>query len=202
MMKSSTAENQTPMIRILIVDDQRLIRESFRLMLASERGIEVVGVAETGQRAIEQVESLSPDVVLMDLVMPGIDGLTATRLITQRFPKTKVIILTGTPDNQALENAVIVGARGFLPKDVSAQELLSAIQAVSQGHSQFGPGLVEQLASRLAGLNLAHPQPTSHRDDLSTLTHGSLQQLLDDCSKLNRQLLKLEQTFEIIHAFY
>jgi DNA-binding NarL/FixJ family response regulator len=185
------------MIRILIVDDQRLIRESFKLMLASERRIEVIGVAENGQVAIEQVEALSPDVVLMDLMMPGIDGLTATRIIMQRFPATRVLILTGSPDEQAVENAISVGAKGFLPKDVSAQELVGAIQALSQGHTQFGPGLLEKLAARLLSYNLSSP-PTLNRDR-SSLILGSLHQVIEVCTTLDARLGRLEATFKQIH---
>ncbi len=185
------------MIRILIVDDQRLIRESFKLMLASERSIEVIGVAENGQVAIEQVEALSPEVVLMDLVMPGIDGLTATRIIMQRFPATRVLILTGSLNEQSVENAISVGAKGFLPKDISAHELVCAIQALSQGHTQFGPGLLEKLAARLLSYNLSS-QPSLNRNRTGLIL-SSLHQVLEDCTAMDARLGKLERTFRQIH---
>jgi len=133
------------MIRILLVDDQRVIREGLKALLEPESGLQVVGSASNGQIAVEQVEALQPDVVLIDIQMPEMDGVTATRLITQRFAKTKVLILSGHDDEQHLANALRAGAKGYLLKDTPAAELANAIRSVHKGYAQIGPGLFEKI---------------------------------------------------------
>ncbi|MBV8884255.1 MAG: response regulator transcription factor [Chroococcidiopsidaceae cyanobacterium CP_BM_RX_35] len=133
------------MIRILLVDDQRVIREGLQALLEPEVDFQVVGSANDGQTAIEQVEALQPDVVLIDIQMPRMDGVTATRIITQRFSETKVLVLSSYDDEASLANALRAGAKGYLLKDTPATELADAVRSVNKGYAQIGPGLFDKI---------------------------------------------------------
>jgi DNA-binding NarL/FixJ family response regulator len=133
------------MIQLLLVDDQGLIREGLKAMLELEADFQVVGTAENGQMALEQVADLHPDVVLMDVRMPVMDGREATRLIRDRFPKTKVLVLSTFDDDQYIADAMRAGAQGYLLKDMPADELAQAIRLLHCGYTQFAPGLFEKL---------------------------------------------------------
>ena len=141
------------MIQILLVDDQKLIRQGLKALLELDPNIQVVGSVSNGESAIEQVEALKPDIVLIDVRMPGMDGVTATQIISKRFPDTKVIILSGYDDEEYLADALRSGAKGYLLKDTPAEELISVIQAVYKGYSQIGPGLLEKINSRIPDLH-------------------------------------------------
>jgi len=126
-------------IRILIADDHTLVRDGIRALLALAVDIEVVGEAATGKEALEQVKELRPDVVLMDLMMPMMSGLDATRRIRREFPETKVLALTQYDDSEYVIPVIEAGARGFITKMAAFAELASAIQAVSKGDSYLSP---------------------------------------------------------------
>jgi DNA-binding NarL/FixJ family response regulator len=131
-------------IRLLLVDDQMIIRQGLRSLLEAKPDLEVVGEAENGQQAIAQVEALQPDIVLMDVRMPVMDGVAATRLICQQFSQTKVLVLTTFDDDDYVSQAMRLGARGYLLKDTHSDDLAAAIRAVYKGYSQMGPGLMEK----------------------------------------------------------
>lgn len=133
------------MIRILLVDDQSLICQGLKAMLSLESDLEVVGIANNGKAALEQVEVLQPDVVLMDVKMPIMDGREATRLISQSFPKINVLVLTTFDDDQYILDAMRAGAKGYLLKDMPSEELAQAIRLVYHGYTQLAPGLMEKL---------------------------------------------------------
>lgn len=137
------------MIRILLVDDQHLIRQGLKALLELEADLEVVGEGENGQMAIALVASLQPDVVLMDIRMPMMDGVAATRAINQQFPGTKVLVLTTFDDDQYVAEALRCGAMGYLLKDTPSEELAVAIRSVYRGYTQLGPGLVEKIMAQL-----------------------------------------------------
>lgn len=118
------------MINVLLVDDQTLLCEVLKTWLDVEKDLRVVGVAHNGQKAIEQVEKLQPDIVLMDIDMPQMDGLNATTIICQRFPKVKVIFLSGHDDDTYLGKSLRVGAKGYLLKNTTAKELVLKIRSV------------------------------------------------------------------------
>ena len=143
------------MIRLLLVDDQSLIRRGFKALLKPEADLQVVGEAENGEAAIRQVEVLRPDVVLMDIRMPVMDGVAATRQICQRFPATKVLVLTTFDDDEYVVQAMQYGASGYLLKDTPPDELVQTIQAVHKGYVQLGPGLAQKVMNKLSG-----PAPT------------------------------------------
>jgi DNA-binding NarL/FixJ family response regulator len=129
------------MIRLLIVDDESLIRRGLKALLKLENDLEIVGEGENGQDAIAKVESLSPDIVLMDIRMPIMDGVAATRQICQQFSTTKVLVLTTFADEDYVAQALHYGAAGYLLKDTPSEELAQAIRMVHKGYTQLGPGL-------------------------------------------------------------
>lgn len=137
------------MIRLLIVDDQHLIRQGLKTLLELEPDLEIVGEAENGQRAIQIVETLKPDVVLMDVRMPIMDGVAATREICQRFHNTKVLVLTTFDDDEYISESLRFGAAGYLLKDTPSEELAAAIRMVQKGYTQLAPGLVEKMMAKV-----------------------------------------------------
>lgn len=137
------------MIRLLLVDDQNLICQGLKTMLDLEPDLEVVGVAENGRVAVEQVAALQPDLVLMDVKMPVMDGRAATREITQRFPQVKVLVLSTFDDDQYITDSMRAGAKGYLLKDMPSDELIEAIRLTHRGYAQLGPGLLEKLVSNV-----------------------------------------------------
>lgn len=136
------------MIRLLLVDDQNIIRQGLKSLLETKPDLQVIGEAENGQIAIAQVElleeSLQPDVILMDIRMPVMDGVAATRLISEKFPKIKVLVLTTFDDDDYVSRAMRFGAKGYLLKDTHSDELAQAIRSVHKGYTQMGPGLFEK----------------------------------------------------------
>ncbi|OUC11837.1 MAG: DNA-binding response regulator [Alkalinema sp. CACIAM 70d] len=133
------------MIRLLLVDDQTLIRRGLRALLKPEPDLEVIGEADNGEAAIAQLANLQPDVVLMDVRMPVMDGVAATREICQHFPKVKVLILTTFDDTDYVTQALQYGASGYLLKDTPVEELVQAIHLVAKGYTQLAPGLAQKL---------------------------------------------------------
>lgn len=125
--------SDNPTIRILLVDDHDMVRSGLTVFLLAYDDFELVGEAVNGQDALEKCSELRPDVVLMDLIMPVMDGITATRLIREQFKQTQVIALTSFSEEKLVENALEAGAIGYLFKNVSVDELASAIRAVRKG---------------------------------------------------------------------
>jgi DNA-binding NarL/FixJ family response regulator len=139
-------------IRVLLVDDQRLMREGLRTLLELEQGLQVAGEAENGQAALQMVESLHPDVVLMDIRMPGMDGVEATRRLKLRWPDVKVIILTTFDDDAYIFEGLRAGALGYLLKDVSGSELTEAIRKVAQGGALIEPSVARKVLAEFSRL--------------------------------------------------
>lgn len=154
-------------IRLLLVDDQSLICQGLKAMLALEEDLQVVGTANNGETAIEQVAALQPDVVLMDVRMPVMDGREATRIITQQFPNVKVLVLSTFDDDGYIAQSIQAGAKGYLLKDMPSQELAQAIRSVHRGYTQLGPGLIEKLMS---SVSISKTVVQSQPQDLSHLT--------------------------------
>ena len=128
-------------IRILIVDDHAILRQALRLMLEAEPELEVIGDAANGREAVAMTEKEMPDVVLMDMVMPGLNGLEATRQIRKRCPKTRVLILTGYMEDEQILSALRAGAAGYVVKRSDTEELLLGIRAVHRGNSYFSSAI-------------------------------------------------------------
>lgn len=142
-------------IRVLIVDDGIYIRQGLKAALQPERDIEIVGEADTGRRALDLAGALRPDIVLMDVAISAGDGIDAIQAITQRCPETQVLVLTAHPDEVLFVKAVRAGAAGYVLKDISPANLISAIRAVHQGKAIINPGLARQLLEDLAGSDRA-----------------------------------------------
>ncbi len=156
-----------PKIRLLLVDDQIIIRQGLRSLLEAKPDLEVIGEAENGQQAMTQVATLQPDIVLMDVRMPVMDGVAATRLIHQQFSQIKVLVLTTFDDDEYVSQALRVGARGYLLKDTHSDDLAAAIRAVHKGYTQLGPGLMEKA---IAPAPAMPTQPTDLPPELVKLT--------------------------------
>lgn len=146
------------MIRIMIADDQELIRESLKVVLDMNPDMEVVGLAENGRRLLEMLSGGAPDVVLMDVRMPELDGVLCTKAVKEKYPEVKIIILTTFDDDEYVYNALKYGASGYLLKGGSMQELSTAIRTAVTGGSILNPGVVTKvvkLFNQMAQSNLA-----------------------------------------------
>ena len=137
-------------IRVLVADDHAVVREGLRTFLELQEGIEVVGEAGDGAEAIELAERLRPNVILMDLVMPRLDGLDAMRVLQQGLPEARVIVLTSFADDEKLLPAIRAGAAGYLLKNVQPQELARAIRAAHAGEALLDPAVAARLVEAIA----------------------------------------------------
>jgi NarL family two-component system response regulator LiaR len=171
--------NEIQTIKVLIVDDHRMVRGGLRGFLDGEPGLAVVGEAETGEEAIAAVPELGPDVVLMDLMMPGMGGIAAIGALRQSHPRLKIMALTSFADDEQVFPALEAGANGYLLKDIDPDELVSAIRAVQAGESPLDPEVAKRLISRFqrpatpAKPAVPHePLTERERDVLRLLTQG------------------------------
>ncbi|WP_205860585.1 response regulator transcription factor [Phycicoccus sp. HDW14] len=156
--------NANTPVRVLVVDDQKVVRDGLAMMLGLLDGIEVVGVAVDGADAVRQVQDVDPDVVLMDLNMPTVDGVEATRQLAARGARARVVVLTTYADDQWVFGALQAGARGFLTKDAGADEIRTAVLSVAAGDAQLDPSVQRRLLEALAagahvGIQSATPEP-------------------------------------------
>ncbi|WP_413198604.1 response regulator [Nostoc piscinale] len=136
------------MIKVLLVDDQNLIRQGLKELLKLEADLEIVGEAENGKIAVELAAKLQPDVVLMDIRMPIMDGVAATKEIHQHYENIKILVLTTFDNDEYVAAALQYGAMGYLLKDTPSEELAVAIRAVHKGYTQLGPGIVQKLLNQ------------------------------------------------------
>lgn len=132
-------------VRLLIAEDQTMIRKAFAALLAMERDIDVVATACDGAEAIRAARAFYPDVVLMDIKMPRVDGIAATRAILAESPRTRVIILTNFENDELVFDAILAGAHAYLLKDADETEILSAIRAVARGEPRLSPSITEKI---------------------------------------------------------
>ncbi len=146
-------------IQVLICDDQAIIRDGLEMMLRLERNIQVVGKAQDGAEAVELVERLAPDLVLMDLKMPSMNGVEATRQIRARFPQVRVLVLTTYDDDEWVFDAIRAGAAGYLLKDTPREKVVDAIRGTVEGKSFVDPAVAGRLMQQVAG---RQAQPASH----------------------------------------
>lgn len=151
-------------MRILIADDHALFRDGLQSLLLA-RGITVVGEARNGREAVELARQHHPDIILMDLSMPEMTGLEATRLISAELPDVKVVVLTASEDDADLFEAIKSGAQGFLPKDIESSRLFALLEGVSRGE----PALTPSIARKLLG-EFAHPVPARQEQPTELLT--------------------------------
>jgi len=176
-----------PRIRILLVDDQQLIRLGMRMVLDAEDGLEVVGEAADGREALAAVQRLQPDVVLMDVRMPGMDGIEATRSIVASSPASRIIILTTFDLDEYAFAGLNAGASGFLLKDARPAELVSAIRAVASGDAAVSPRVTRKLLE-LFGPQLLGPAPSNTLPSAETADAAS-HPLLATLTEREREVL-------------
>ena len=158
------------MIKILIADDQELIRDSLKIVLDMNADMEVIGVAEDGRKVLEQVNKALPDVILMDIRMPELDGVQCTKVVKEKFPDVKIIILTTFDDDEYVFYALKYGASGYLLKGCSVQELTAAIHTVMSGGSILNQGVITKvvkLFSQMAQANITMRIDDSHFKELN-----------------------------------
>ena len=160
-MTNQDEERDDP-VRVLVVDDQQLVRDGIASLLRVQEGIAVVGTATNGQEALEQAIALGPDVILMDVRMPVLDGVEATAQILKQFPSCSILMLTTFDDDEYVRKALRAGARGYLLKDLPPQNLARAVHAVSQGVYQLDAAVVERL---LGASSLLNPAGTSETEE-------------------------------------
>jgi DNA-binding NarL/FixJ family response regulator len=157
----------TDALRVLIVDDHDLFRSGLRNLLEIEEGIEIIGEAAGGHEALRIVQELAPDVVVMDLNMPGMGGVEATRHITSLAPLTRVVMLTISDQDNDVIDAILAGACGYLLKDASIQDLLTGIRAAALGESLISPTIAAKVLQRLRASSTRPEIETTIRAELS-----------------------------------
>ena len=152
-----------PKIRMLVVDDHQIVRDGLRMLLSAEADFEIVGEATTGRQAVALAEKLKPDVVLMDLAMPLLNGMEATRQITSAIPSAKVIVLSSYADDPHLHQTLIAGAIGYVLKHEAAAQLVKAIRDVQKGNAYFSPAVSRRMQKLQGAFPPVHGQPSTTR---------------------------------------
>lgn len=170
-MTSAKSSNSTP-IRVLIVDDHRVVRQGLQMFLALDDTLTVVGEASNGREAIEAVQKLEPDVVLMDLLMPEMDGIAATEAIRSLAPDTHVIALTSALQDEKVVGAIRAGATGYLLKDTEAEELVRAIHLAASGQVQLSPRAAERLMREVRAPESPESLTEREQDVLRLIARG------------------------------
>ncbi len=173
-------------IRVVIADDHKLFREGIKALLAVTDDIEVIGEADDGASVLRICQELQPDIVLMDINMPGLNGIQATEKISENQSPTRIIMLTMLEDDASVFNAMRVGARGYLLKGADSQEVLGVIRAVAQGQALFGPAIATRLMNYFKELSLK-PAATSGKAPFPELTQRELEVLQLIAQGLNNQ---------------
>ena len=163
------------MIRLLLVDDQSIIREGLSSLLTAQPDLEVIGEAANGAEAVEQSLSLHPDVVLMDIRMPVMDGVAAIRSLKGQAPEIKILVLTTFDDDRYVAEAMSYGADGYLLKDTPSAELARAIRSVNQGYTQMGPGLFNKALGTPPSLADSESSPNQELAQLTAREREVLQ---------------------------
>src|SRR5947209_4538055 len=154
-------------IRVLLADDHTVVRQGLRALLAAEEDIEIIGEAENGRQALQLVKKLLPDVVVMDIAMPVLNGVEATRQITRYVPSVKVLVLSTYSNDEYVEQLTEAGAAGYLVKQTAANELLKAIREAFKGNAFFSPAIAKRLRDQCR--QTFGGQPLKRRsDDLRT----------------------------------
>jgi len=160
-------------IRVMVVDDHTVVRSGIRFSLLAFDDIDLVGEAGSGEEALRKCDEIQPDVVLMDIVMPGMDGIAATRAIRERYPKVQVITLTSFQEADLVQQALQAGAIGYLLKDVAIDELAEAIRSAHAGRATLAPAAAQALAEMAARPpDLGHDLTKREREVLGLIVEG------------------------------
>lgn len=211
------------MIEVLVVDDQRTVQEIIKSYIEADPGLSLVGCAGDGDEAIKLIERHKPHVVLMDIEMPIMDGLEATKIISERFINTNVLIISVHNEDTYLDTALQVGAKGYLKKNTPEKELINAIYSAYKGYFQLGPGLLEQYLFRtvrsntnsqeieqlksvilqqsklLDNLGSNNGNGSSQRRSVGKKTRGSGMSVEERCDTLEKQVYYVASRLEKLH---
>ncbi|MBN9390928.1 MAG: response regulator transcription factor [Chloroflexi bacterium] len=179
-------------MRILIADDHSVVREGLRLFLTLDPELEVVAEAENGAEALKAASEVKPDVVLMDLSMPEMDGIQATAAIRRQLPETEILVLTSSVDSNLAVEAVRAGAIGYLLKDTKAHELCRAVKAAAAGQVQLSPQAAVWLLKELRDPVSPEPEPLTNRENavLSLLAQGKANKEIADILSIAERTVK------------
>ena len=173
-------------IRVLLADDHIVVRQGLRALLAAEEDIEIVGEADNGRQAVQLARKLTPDVAVLDIAMPVLNGLEATRQITQSLPATKVLILSSYSDDDYVQQLTEAGAAGYLVKQTAANDVLKGIREAYRGNSFFSPSVANRLRDRCREAFVSG-QPVKKRTDYLTTREAEVLQLIAE-GRANKQI--------------
>jgi DNA-binding NarL/FixJ family response regulator len=173
-------------ITVLLADDHIVVRQGLRALLIAEEDIEIVAEADNGRQAVQLVKKFLPDVVVMDIAMPVLNGLEATRQITRAMPSTKVLVLSSYSDDEYIQQLTEAGAAGYLVKQTAANDLLKAIREAYRGNAYFSPAIARRLRDHCREA-LAGGQPTKRRSDYLTAREAEVLQLIAE-GRANKQI--------------
>lgn len=173
-------------ITVFLADDHTVVRQGLRALLVAEGDIEIVGEAGDGRAAVQNVKKLMPDVVVMDIAMPQLNGLEATRQIAHALPSTKVLVLSSYSDDEYVQQLTEAGAAGYLIKQTAANELLKAIREVHKGNAYFSPSIAKRLRDQCREA-FASGQPARRRTDHLTTREAEVLQLIAE-GRANKQI--------------
>jgi len=178
MNQARTGQNRDA-IKVFLVDDHQVLLDGMVKLIEDHPYMNIIGAAKDGREALKQIQALQPDIVLMDISMPNLNGLEATRLISEASPKTKIVILSMHENEEFLRRALKAGAVGYLLKDATADELFTAIEEAHQGNSYLSPSLSRKLIADYLGTNergqaetIEHPLTGREREVLQLLSEG------------------------------
>ena len=173
-------------IRVLLADDHTVVRQGLRALLAAEEDIEIIGEAENGRQALQLVKKLLPDVVVMDIAMPVLNGVEATRQITRYVPSVKVLVLSTYSNDEYVEQLTEAGAAGYLVKQTAANDLLKAIREAFKGNAFFSPAIAKRLQDQCRQTYVSG-QPVKRRSDYLTTREAEVLQLIAE-GRANKQI--------------
>ncbi len=169
MVVNDFEEPKQELITILVVEDHTVVRDGLRALISAEPGMQVIGTAGDGVEAVTLAEALQPDVILMDLILPRLDGVEATRQIRKMNPAVRILVLTSFGENQLIFSAIKAGAVGYLMKDTSSEELLQAIRDTAQGQPSFQPEIARKLTGEFPVSGEKEPELTSREIEILQL---------------------------------
>jgi DNA-binding NarL/FixJ family response regulator len=173
-------------IKVVLADDHTVVRQGLRALLMAEEDIDIVGEAENGRQAVQMVKKLMPDVVVMDIAMPVLNGLEATRQISRAAPTAKVLILSSYSDDEYVQQLTEAGAAGYLVKQTAANDLLKAIREAHKGNAYFSPSIAKRLRDHCREA-FSIGQPVKRRSDYLTTREAEVLQLIAE-GRANKQI--------------